>query len=157
MKVQSNGNTPYGYIPVESHADRRGTLHVAPLPDGFVPKQQFAVTGANGSPRGDHAHREATQVIWVIKGMLRMVSQGKGRCDTTALIPGYAVVIPPRTWVTLCGFSEDCVYQVWSDCEYDESEYIRDPEEFATISGHFPRPVLFAEGQVFLGDASARW
>lgn len=158
--VEANPQGNCGYYEVEKHEDERGCLWVPDVP--FEPKHQFVVTNLDGHPRGNHAHREANQVIWLVQGSMTAVLQKKSavvgdtraRCNVVSMVPGYAIVVGPMTWITLCGFSPDCVYQVWSDHEYDESEYVRDPHEFASLTGCNPRPVMFAEGQVHVGDSS---
>ena len=143
--------TSCDYRKVEVHTDDRGKLWKPQPP--FEPKNTFFVTDTDGKPRGGHAHRKAHQCIWCITGSMTAVLEGRGeRNIVTGINPNYAIIVPPRVWVTLTQF-QDCNYVVWASEEYDESEIVRDRNEFFQWYGRFPSAVQTIAGELVVGDA----
>lgn len=142
--------TSCGYRKVEVYSDDRGKLWKPQPP--FEAKNTFFVTNVNGKPRGGHAHRKAHQAIWCVTGSMTIVLDASNREIVQGINPGYVIIIPPRTWVTLTQF-KDCNYCVWSSEEYDESEIVRDPNEFYQWYGRFPSAVQTIAGELVVGDA----
>ena len=140
-----------GYLKVPVFPDERGKLWKPALP--FEAKNEFYVTNLDGKPRGGHAHRTATQAIWCIQGSMTIVLDAKNREIVQGVHSGYLVVIPPKTWATLAQFSKDCCYAVWSNEPYDESEIVRDQDEFFQWHGRYPSPVETFGNELVIGDA----
>ena len=141
-----------GYFQVPSFADERGTLWKPDVP--FEVRNEFYVTNLDGKPRGGHAHRTATQAIWCMRGHMTAILESSGVREFVSVIPEYAIIVNPKTWVTLAKFSPDCCYAVWSNEPYDESEIARDPNEFFKWHGRFPSPVQIIAGELVTGDVS---
>jgi len=87
-----------------------------------------------GVSRGNHAHREETQVLVALAGEIRAKTT-----DTLGVTqvfklnhPSRGLLIPPLHWVET-DFSSDAVLLALSDREFSEADYIRDLKEFAKL------------------------
>ncbi len=87
-----------------------------------------------GVSRGFHAHRHLKQLALCVTGSCRIVlDNGKIReevildCSTTGLL------IDDLIWREMHDFTPDCVLMVLANRYYDESDYIRNYQEFLTI------------------------
>jgi dTDP-4-dehydrorhamnose 3,5-epimerase-like enzyme len=49
--------------------------------------------------------------------------------------PAEGVLIRPAVWHYMRNFTEDCVLMVFADDYYDESDYIRNYQEFLKMAG----------------------
>lgn len=81
--------------------------------------------------RGAHAHRAITQFMIAVSGSFKVELEHGGLEYSFVLSsPREGLLIPPLTWRNLTSFSESAVCLVLATSHYDESEYIRDYEEF---------------------------
>ena len=84
-----------------------------------------------GVSRGYHAHKNLKQVAICVAGKCRMVlDDGKNREEVWLDCPTKGLVIEELVWREMHDFSEDCVLIVLASEHYDESDYIRDYEDF---------------------------
>lgn len=85
----------------------------------------------SGQVRGDHAHRECWQLIFVLGGKVECEFQTtKGaELKLVAQFPT-AILVPPMIWVRLKFSSQDSSVMVAASHAFDESDYIRSPDEF---------------------------
>ena len=115
----------------------RGDLTVADLGDKlpFMPARVFFVYNVpSDRVRGEHAHRECTQLLLAIKGTVSIVLDNGDETEEVVLNdPGLGLVIPPRIWATQYRFSGDAVLVVFASAPYRSDEYIRDYGEFEII------------------------
>ncbi|KPD20494.1 sugar 3,4-ketoisomerase [Idiomarina abyssalis] len=87
--------------------------------------------------RGYHAHKKLKQVAICVAGKCRMVlDDGKKREEVWLDSPTRGLVIEDMTWREMHDFSDDCVLLVLASEHYDESDYIRDYEEFKKLNGN---------------------
>ncbi|MCS5490118.1 sugar 3,4-ketoisomerase [Algoriphagus limi] len=95
----------------------RRCFWVHKVPEGFV--------------RGKHAHRNETQILIAMSGILEVkIQYPDGEIETFILNePSEGLLIPPLHWVET-KFSPDAVLLGLSDRDFSEDDYIRDPEEF---------------------------
>ena len=85
-----------------------------------------------GVSRGFHAHRNLKQVAICVSGKCRMVlDNGATREHVWLDSPTKGLLIENMVWREMHDFSEDCVLLVLASEHYDESDYIRNFEEFA--------------------------
>jgi len=110
-------------IPLQAHGDERGSL-IALEQDKNIPfpikRVYYIFDTQEGVTRGFHAHKELKQVAIAVKGSCRFnAAQG--------------LLIESCIWREMSDFSEDCVLMVLADNFYDESDYIRDYDEFLKI------------------------
>ena len=141
----------FGYVSVPVFQDDRGKLWKPSLP--FEVKNEFYVTNLDGKQRGGHAHRTAKQAIWCINGSMTLEIETNNHEVVSGINAYHIILLPPKLWVTLTQFSKDCCYVVWSNEPYDESDIVRDPNEFFQWYGRFPSPVETFGNELVIGDA----
>lgn len=87
-------------------------------------------TGA-GVSRGFHAHRNLKQVAICVAGKFRMIlDDGITREEVWMDCPTKGLLIESMVWREMHDFSENCVLLVIASEHYDETDYIRDYDEF---------------------------
>ena len=114
--------------------DERGSL-VALEGNKNVPfdiKRAYYIFGTKkGVSRGFHAHRNLKQVAVCVTGSCCFVlDNGKQREEVVLDKPTIGLLIDDLTWREMYDFSPDCVLMVLASEHYDESDYIRDYQEF---------------------------
>lgn len=81
--------------------------------------------------RGFHAHRALRQLAIAVRGSCNfLLDDGKVRKDLLLNDPSRGLLIDSLIWREMYDFSDDCVLMVIADALYDESDYIRNYEEF---------------------------
>jgi len=81
--------------------------------------------------RGHHAHKKLEQIIFCINGSFVLnLDDGKTKQKITLSDPCYGVRLGPLLWHTMEKFSPDCVILVLADDYYQESDYLRNYDEF---------------------------
>ena len=123
-------------IPFASNADENGSLTVfeeGPVP--FAVVRTFVVRAHAGQTRGQHAHRECTQLLAVLKGEVRVtVVDGIGETVFLLSDSTEGLLIPPMVWATQEYLQDDSILLVACDQPFDEADYIRDQHEFASLA-----------------------
>jgi dTDP-4-dehydrorhamnose 3,5-epimerase-like enzyme len=85
--------------------------------------------------RGSHAHRNLEQLVVAMHGTVTLHLERLGKkAEIQLSSPETAHYIPPMTWRDLSDFSGDAVCAVFASARYDESDYIRDYDEFSILS-----------------------
>ena len=86
----------------------------------------------NNISRGFHAHKNLQQVAICIRGSCKfLLDNGKEKVKDIILdSPNKGLFIDKMIWREMYDFSEDCVLLVLASDYYDESDYIRDYQEF---------------------------
>ena len=86
---------------------------------------------AAGAERGGHAHRKLEELLVAATGSFDLVLHNGRRSWTIHLDrPGFGVYIPRYSWRELKNFSPGAVCLVLASLPYEESDYVRDFEEF---------------------------
>ena len=84
--------------------------------------------------RGFHAHRNLKQVLICVKGSCRiLLDDGKRKENVILNSPQTGLLIEDLVWREMHDFSEDCVLLVLASEYYDETDYIRDYNEFKKV------------------------
>jgi dTDP-4-dehydrorhamnose 3,5-epimerase-like enzyme len=98
----------------------------------FDVKRVYYIFGTQpGVRRGCHAHKRLQQVLICLSGACNvLLDDGKDKKEVRLDCPSKGLFIGGCIWRELYNFTEDCVVLVLADEYYDESEYIRDYEEF---------------------------
>ena len=114
--------------------DERGSL-VALEGNKIVPfdiKRVYYIFGTKeGVSRGFHAHKNLKQLAVCVTGSCRFVlDNGKSREEIILDSATTGLVIEDLTWREMHDFSADCVLMVLASEYYNESDYIRDYQEF---------------------------
>ncbi|MFQ1970809.1 sugar 3,4-ketoisomerase [Aeromonas veronii] len=121
-------------VPLQTHGDERGSL--VSLEEGSnipfeVKRVYYVFNTKDGVRRGFHAHKTLKQVAIAVRGSCRFVlDDGKERIEVTLDNPAQGLVIESFMWREMYDFTADCVLMVLADQHYDESDYIRDYNDF---------------------------
>jgi len=87
-----------------------------------------------GADRGAHAHRRLNQFIVCLSGSFDVsVDDGKSSSLIHLNRPWKGVHIPPMIWASEINFDAGSVCLVMASDKYDESDYIRDYDEFLRL------------------------
>jgi len=120
--------------------DERGSL-VALESNKNVPfdikRVYYIFDTKEGVSRGFHAHRNLKQAAVCVTGSCRFVlDNGKQREEVMLNKSTIGLLIDDLTWREMYDFSPDCVLMVLASEYYDESDYIRDYQEFLQVVNH---------------------
>ena len=118
--------------------DERGALNLLEsskeLP--FTPHRVFWVTGVpKGSKRGFHAHKTGNQLLFCLQGSILLTLKTHAEEETIVLSadsPG--VWVKNMVWGEQTFLTGDAVLLALASNEFDESDYIRDFDEFSELS-----------------------
>lgn len=121
------------------HGDERGSLialeegHNIPFP---IKRVYYLFDTAAGMRRGLHAHKELKQVVVAVRGScFFLLDDGSERVSVLLDNPAQGLLIDSCIWREMYDFSEDCVLMVLANSLYDESDYIRNYDEFLRVYG----------------------
>ena len=125
------------WVNFPSLGDDRGSL-VALEGGNTVPfeiKRVYYIFGTEQNvARGFHAHHNLKQVAICITGKCRMIlDDGKTREEAWLDSPTKGLIIGDLIWREMHDFSDDCVLLVLASEHYDESDYIRDYQNFLKV------------------------
>lgn len=114
--------------------DERGSL-VAIEGNNAVPfsiNRVYYIYGTDSNvSRGFHAHKVLQQMAVCVAGKCTMhLDDGNRKEEVVMESPTQGVLIEPMVWHEMHSFSEDCVLLVLASEHYDESDYIRDYDDF---------------------------
>lgn len=118
----------------QRHGDKRGQL-VALEAFKDIPFEIKRVyymydTGLNVR-RGFHAHKDLKQILICIHGSCKiLLDDGKEKTIVPLDKPYEGLYVSNDMWREMFDFSEDAVLMVLASEYYDESDYIRDYDEF---------------------------
>ncbi len=118
----------------------RGSLGVLDFHDvPFVPQRIFWMSDIpKGETRGKHAHKSCRQFLVVLVGSVNaQVHDLRGEVTARELSTGATFFLDTFHWLELSNFSEHCVVAVLASELYDESEYIRNWDEFVHLQSQF--------------------
>ena len=88
-----------------------------------------------GEERGGHSHLAMHQLLVAVSGSFNVnVCDGDNWRTFTLNRPFEGLLIPPGLWRTLDNFASGSVCLSLVSTDYDESDYIRDFEEFKRLS-----------------------
>ncbi len=118
--------------------DERGHLVVCEggVDIPFEIKRIFYIYGSDSEVvRGQHANRNSEFVLINVAGTSKVkVKDGKGNETIYSLNrPHTGIYLPKMVWKDMYDFSEDSVLLCLASTHYDDSEYIRDYDEFVSI------------------------
>jgi len=85
----------------------------------------------NEALRGKHAHKKLNQVIFCINGSFDLeLDDGTVKQNFVMCEPNKGIILGPELWHEMKNFSKDCVILVFADDYYNESDYIRNYDDF---------------------------
>jgi len=118
-------------------SDDRGSLislEVRKLIPFEINRVYFLYGTQSDTSRGFHAHKALKQIAVCVSGKCRFVlDNGIERNSVWLDSPEKGLVIEDMTWREMHDFSSDCVLLVIASEVYDESDYIRDYDEFIKL------------------------
>lgn len=114
--------------------DERGSL-VALEANETVPfeiKRVYYLFGTkNGVTRGLHAHLDLKQVLLCVTGSCKiLLDDGVVRQSVLLDSPTKGLLVESLVWREMSEFSSDCVLLVLASHHYDETDYIRNYDDF---------------------------
>ena len=116
------------------HGDERGQLvAIEELKDiPFSPKRIYYIYGTQeGVRRGFHAHKKLEQILVCVSGSCKIYMDDGTDTDNVLLDNPYdGLYIGPNMWHEMFDFSSDAVLLVLASDYYNESDYIRNYNEF---------------------------
>lgn len=131
--AKKSANSLIKLVQVPSWNDPRGNLFVfeKDLPPFEIKRVYYLTNTVENFSRGFHAHRNLQQIAVAVNGRCRMVlDDGTKREDVWLDSPSKAIYIDSMMWREMHDFSADCVLLVLASAEYDESDYIRNYDDF---------------------------
>jgi len=130
------------WIDFQALGDHRGELvaleigHAKNVPFD-IKRVYYIYRTANGVSRGYHAHKDLKQVAICVSGSCKMLlDNGLVREEVLLDTPTKGLLIESMVWREMHEFSDDCVLMVLASEHYDESDYIRDYQEFRYTLGY---------------------
>lgn len=85
--------------------------------------------------RGMHAHHQLEQVAVCVSGSCKfLIDDGSDRQLVSLDSPSRGLYLAGVIWREMFDFSPDCVLMVLASEHYDESDYIRDYDEFLRVA-----------------------
>lgn len=91
-----------------------------------------------GEDRGGHAHKELKQLIVAASGSFNvMLDDGINKKVVTLNRPDYGLMVIPGIWRELIEFSSGAICLVLASQPYDETDYLRDYNEFSTYKENY--------------------
>lgn len=121
-----------------SDPDGRGNLSVVEkdLLPFAIKRVYYLYDVPSSSTRGGHAHKELQQFLIALSGSFDVVlDNGNQRRIITLNRPDRGLLIPNGVWRELENFSSGAVCLSLVSEEYDESDYIREYEDFKLFKG----------------------
>lgn len=126
------------YINFPVRGDERGSL-IALESNQDVPfdiqRVYYIFATKENVSRGYHAHKALKQVAICVKGSCRFVlDDGVERQEFYLDTCTGGILIESMVWREMHDFSDDCVLLVLASEHYDESDYIRNYDEFLSLA-----------------------
>jgi WxcM-like, C-terminal len=104
-----------------------GGIHV-PFP---IKRVFYLYDVPGGAERGGHAHWELQQFIVAASGAFAVtLDDGENRRTAALDRSYYGLYVPSMVWTQLTSFCSGAICLVFASMAYDESDYIRDYQDF---------------------------
>ena len=126
--------TSYKLVNFKTLGDERGSLIA--IEQGYnapfdIKRVYYIFDTKESVERGFHAHINLKQIAIAVKGSCTFtIDDGIKREEINLNNPNQGLLIEGLIWREMKDFSSDCVLVVLASEHYDESDYIRDYDEF---------------------------
>ncbi len=102
----------------------------------FEVKRMYYIYGVGQSEvRGNHSHKKLHQVLICLNGSIDVrLENFFGEEKYTLNDPSVGLYVGPDNWREMSNFSDNSVLLVLASAPYDESDYIRDYDEFVSFN-----------------------
>jgi hypothetical protein len=120
-------------VPLDLRELAVGTLGVIEFNTiGFMPERIYWISNVpTGITRGHHAHKELRQLIWAVSGSVSVdLYAGETISHYELDRNSPALSLQPGLWRVLKNFTPDATVLVLCDRQFEESDYIRDYDEY---------------------------
>lgn len=121
-------------IELEEHGDERGTLIALEQMKNIpfeIKRVYYMFDTVKGVRRGFHAHKCLKQILICVKGSCKiLLDDGSQKMEVELDAPNKGLIIESNIWREMFDFSEDAVLMVLASELYDESDYIRNYDDF---------------------------
>jgi dTDP-4-dehydrorhamnose 3,5-epimerase-like enzyme len=102
-----------------------------------ISRVYYLFDNKNDEPRGFHAHKKLEQVAICLSGSCKFIlDNGKKRESVILDHPSKGLYISNSTWREMHDFTNDCILLVLASDIYNESDYVRDYQEFLSMVGN---------------------
>lgn len=133
----------------QPHGDKRGQLvaleEYKDIPF-TVKRVYYMYDTTEGVIRGCHAHKSLQQILICIHGSCKiMLDNGKEKKVVPLERPYEGLYVSNAMWREMFDFSPDAVLLVLASELYDESDYIRNYDEFLAFIGDCKNSTVFEE------------
>ncbi|WP_174866943.1 sugar 3,4-ketoisomerase [Pectobacterium polaris] len=126
------------FLQLQTHGDERGSLIALEKGKNIpfeIKRVYYMFNTKEEVRRGFHAHRQLKQVVIAVRGSCRfLLDDGVEKISVLLDNPAQGLLIESFMWREMYDFSDDCVLMVLADSLYDESDYIRNYDEFISIT-----------------------
>lgn len=96
-----------------------------------MPRVFYTYDIPGGESRGAHAHKELQQLLVAVCGSFEvLLDDGKNRKTVMLNLPNKGLLVVPGIWSQQINFSSGAVCFVIASQLYEESDYIRDYDDF---------------------------
>lgn len=98
----------------------------------FLVKRAFWIYDVpGGETRGGHAYRRNREIIIAVSGSFDVeINSGRDVVRHQLNRSYYGLYVPPLHWRSILNFSTNSLCLILASEEYDETDYLRDYEEF---------------------------
>lgn len=120
-------------VDIRRYRDERGYLSVieSGIDVPFNVERVFYTYLVPEAVRGEHAHKRQSQFLFAVSGSVSvLVDDGRSRRTFVLDRPWKGLLIKPGLWAGEGNFSGGAVLMVLTDGHYDDSDYIRDYQEY---------------------------
>lgn len=102
----------------------------------FVIKRVYFITKpVKGLPRGKHAHKKNKQLLFCIRGKVKMLmDDGKKRRSIVLGNPEKGIYIDSMVWHEMLDMNVDTILLVLASEKFDPKDYIRNYDEFLKLA-----------------------
>lgn len=125
------------FIAFQSKGDDRGSLVALESAKNIpfeIKRVYYIFDTKSDVVRGLHAHKDLLQVMVCLKGSCRVVlDNGSNKEQVVLDTPDKGLLLDSMMWREMHDFSENCVLLVLANEHYDESDYIRNYDDFLEI------------------------
>lgn len=124
-------------IELPKFLDRRGNLSIIEEMKNIpfkIERTYWIYDVPGGESRGGHAYRENQEFIVALSGSFDVVlDDGREEKVFTLNRSYYGLYVPKGLWRQMRNFSTNSLALVLSSTQYDETDYIRDYQEFLKL------------------------
>lgn len=137
-QAQATSDELVNWHSFQEMGDERGLLTIveSAMNIPFALKRLYYIYGTKpGVRRGFHAHKKLTQILICISGECKVLLKTPEQEQEVKMSrPDIGLVVEKMVWHEMFDFSSDCVLLVLASDYYNESDYIREYDEYVELS-----------------------